>query len=475
MRDKPVKDHIGETITSYREAVKNLFIPGTKPSSIIVYGDGYNGKSHQTWTVLHEILGPCSASEDMGNGFYRPIDILGRLWDNRKDPVIMFDFDGLLEKPRPDLEELLTKHGVTVAKDIRLSYLKLNAGFLAVRAHLIFITRKVHPLYLKLCRSFHFDFSTEEFSAWLDTQKEEAQKHFDLAEALPPTDFDGKIREYSEALRINPKHPEAFYKRCCAYCAKGQLDHAFKDCDDMIALNPDDANAFYVRGRMFMFRAEDNIFMGGDEDLAMRYDRAVADYGRAVTDLTQAVDLKPGEGSYREDLEEALRKKEETIKGKEPEVLHDRGIKCIKRRDYDQAIEAFTRLIQLEQNSARRYSNRAYAYGAKGDYDKAIADYTQAIKLSPENEYAYNDRGCVYCKKGDADHALEDSDKAIALNHFIGEFFDTRACAYMLKGDYDSAIKDYTRAVKLEPDDAGIKQNLEEAKQKKAGQKKEGR
>jgi tetratricopeptide (TPR) repeat protein len=65
------------------------------------------------------------------------------------------------------------------------------------------------------------------------------------------------------------------------------------------------------------------------------------------------------------------------------------------KRDYDKAIEYFTKAINLKPDYASFYYRRGEAYYKKGDYDKAIEDFTKAINLEHDNEYSYYG-GAVY-------------------------------------------------------------------------------
>ena len=52
--------------------------------------------------------------------------------------------------------------------------------------------------------------------------------------------------------------------------------------------------------------------------------------------------------------------------------------------DYDRAIADYDRAIQLKPDYADAYVGRGVAYGEKGDYDRAIADFDRAIQLKPD-------------------------------------------------------------------------------------------
>lgn len=66
------------------------------------------------------------------------------------------------------------------------------------------------------------------------------------------------------------------------------------------------------------------------------------------------------------------------------------------KEDYDNAIFAYTKAIELNPEDADAYTNRGVIYDIQGKYDLAIVDYTKAIELNPEDADAYTNRGVIY-------------------------------------------------------------------------------
>jgi tetratricopeptide (TPR) repeat protein len=85
-----------------------------------------------------------------------------------------------------------------------------------------------------------------------------------------------------------------------------------------------------------------------------------------------------------------------------------------KRGDYGRAISDLDEAIRLDPK-AFVYNNRGDTYRRKGDYDRAISDYDQVIELDPTLSTAYARRGEAYEAKNDLDHALADFDQALKL------------------------------------------------------------
>ena len=122
--------------------------------------------------------------------------------------------------------------------------------------------------------------------------------------------------------------------------------------------------------------------------------------------------------------------------------------------NYYEAIERFTKAIEIDTNYADAYNYRGMAYDSNDDYDEAIKDYDEAIRLDEKNYVYHNYRGMAYYHKGEYDEAIKNYNEAIRLNPNYISYYDNRGNAYYRKGEYDEAIKNYDKALSLSPDDA---------------------
>ena len=128
-----------------------------------------------------------------------------------------------------------------------------------------------------------------------------------------------------------------------------------------------------------------------------------------------------------------------------------RGTEALQRGQYSEAIEDFTKVIELKPGHAEAYYDRGNAYGGQGEYDRAIQDLTKAIELKEDAE-AYALRGGIYNIQGEYDRAIQDLTKAIQLKEDYAEAYAFRGFSYRNKGEYDQAIQDLTKAIELKED-----------------------
>jgi tetratricopeptide (TPR) repeat protein len=120
--------------------------------------------------------------------------------------------------------------------------------------------------------------------------------------------------------------------------------------------------------------------------------------------------------------------------------------------------EAFTYETGKEEDD---WYNKGCHADKKKEYEKAIEYYTKAIELNPKFRAAYNNRGVAKYDLKRYKEAIEDYNKAIAL--FADDFdayFNRGNAKYDLE-HYLDAIEDYRKALELRPNDKQAKIWLE--------------
>ncbi len=97
-------------------------------------------------------------------------------------------------------------------------------------------------------------------------------------------------------------------------------------------------------------------------------------------------------------------------------AANNRGIMYNAEGEYNKAIPAFNKAIEIDINFAIAYSNRAWAYFKLGEYEQAIADCSKAIELDPNHAPAYSIRCWAHNELGEYEQAIADCNKAIELD-----------------------------------------------------------
>ena len=99
-------------------------------------------------------------------------------------------------------------------------------------------------------------------------------------------------------------------------------------------------------------------------------------------------------------------------------------------------------------------------YYNDGNFDAAISAYRRAIELKPDYAEAYNNIGTVFDYQGDFGAAIEMFEKTVYLNPDPAEAFYNMGVAHGDKVDLDAAIVAYRKAIELKPTYAEAHYNL---------------
>ncbi len=120
-----------------------------------------------------------------------------------------------------------------------------------------------------------------------------------------------------------------------------------------------------------------------------------------------------------EELEKA-RARQEELKKKAAELEEVRGdfdqaIALYNSGQYEQAIELFQKVIEVDREQPSVWGNMAAAHAQLEQYDEALDAYNTALEMDPENSAFYQNMGSIWASKGDVDKAREFYEKAASL------------------------------------------------------------
>ena len=187
-----------------------------------------------------------------------------------------------------------------------------------------------------------------------------------------------------------------------------------------------------------------------EEHLKKRYEKRVERYNQRWDELNKKPEIQEvlQEMNKAELHEEEQREKEKTL------TFWDyirRGNRAYDEGRLQDAMDEYSKAIEIYPENAGAYYNRGYIYNDLGQHEKAIEDYDKAIELEPNLVKAYNNRGYVYNDLGQYEKAIKDYDKAIELEPSEAKVYNNRGNVYKNLVQHEKAIEDYTRAIQLNP------------------------
>ncbi len=222
-------------------------------------------------------------------------------------------------------------------------------------------------------------------------------------------DYAKAAEDYDEAVKLGSNKSCLYRNRGSVYYYLGDKKKAVKYFDKSMELNPNDHAAYHGRGRAYLSLGKKEL---------------------ADADFTKAKEL-------------------------DPENWRKSGKELADRKDYQGAINALTKAIELKPDYYEAYRDRGSVYMSDASIDKAVQDLTKAIELNPSKPDAYISRGTAYDRKDTYDKAIEDFTKAIELqpDYFFVRY--KRGVTHYSMGLYEKAIDDYTKALELGGKEAG--------------------
>ena len=136
--------------------------------------------------------------------------------------------------------------------------------------------------------------------------------------------------------------------------------------------------------------------------------------------------------------------------GVDIEELFLEGAKILTLKQFDKALEIFSKVLEMDLNHIKALEARAVIYMQKGEIELEQIDLEKAISIEPENARLYFRLGQVYYRKKDLDKALELFTKAIDLEPVYPAAYMARSQVLREKGMEEAADLELDKAVAVQ-------------------------
>ncbi len=127
-------------------------------------------------------------------------------------------------------------------------------------------------------------------------------------------------------------------------------------------------------------------------------------------------------------------------------------------RDYRQAVEHYSRLVELEPGNVAAWNNLGICYNRLGQFDRAIWTFENAIERNPEWATAYLNLAFVHEERKDLAAASQTLERAVLIVSGTERInlYDKLARSYFLQKKHDLALKALEKAIALVSNDPGL-------------------
>ena len=218
-------------------------------------------------------------------------------------------------------------------------------------------------------------------------------------------DLEHALRDYDEAIRVDPKNALAWNNRGNVYARKNRRDKSTRDYNEAIRLNPNLEQAYCNRAIDYL---------------------AAGNMNKALADLTEAIRINP----------------------KFAEAYSRRSVVLVQLKRSNEALADAQTAVTLRPESSDAYLFRGRLRLARHEFAEARADFERTFQLVREpdrdvlNEVAWFYATCPDASGRDGKRAIELATKACELSQWKdAHILDTLAAAYAEAGDFNQAAK----------------------------------
>ena len=253
------------------------------------------------------------------------------------------------------------------------------------------------------------------------------------------------LAEFERSVSLSPNSSYLYKRRGRVLFEVGQYEKALADIVKALELKPDDESAWYWIAPSDVAECPDNTFREGLLEFAgMLIDKGDTSgyFGRAVTRMAMGEHDKA-----LEDLQ-AVIVGESAVDGDSKLLEHAYSRRATVHKELGrmaEAIEDYSRCIEIGFNKGLRLVDRGNLYRQIDDYKRAIEDYRGHLRFHPDcpgtlEAIAWLLVTCLGEEQHNVLESLAHAKKAAALSSKRG-FLTTLGVAHYYAGDFKAAIE----------------------------------
>jgi protein O-mannosyl-transferase len=212
-----------------------------------------------------------------------------------------------------------------------------------------------------------------------------------------------------------------YWNRGQYYRAQGKYDLSLKDYSQAVTINPKNPELYNSRGKTYF----DMAMSGKYKNQERQYlENALNDYTAGLN----LANLKPATKA---------------------ELLINRGAALGAANRYEESTRDLSEGISLDPKNKNGYFNRSIVYFQSRQYEKALVDYDAYLKLDPGNANITYESGMLLRSLNRSQEALDKLNRCIQLNPKMGLAYLERGRAYMQLNNMAAARTDFQQALRL--------------------------
>ena len=218
--------------------------------------------------------------------------------------------------------------------------------------------------------------------------------------------YEDAVQSLTRSIALNPDYAEAYYLRGTSYAVLDDLDSAIDDLQLATKNRPDWDRAWWALGTMYR--------------TAERHDDALDALSRAIRLNPQAVDAHYDRACVREHLgrrEEALSDFATAARLDANHVQAHLRCGIMQTQDSpDLAVQSLSAALCLDRRNGKIWLHRGLAHEANGAQERSLADLSVACRLLTDDGTPWYHRGLILKNLGQHDEAIHDLIRAAELD-----------------------------------------------------------
>ncbi|MEL6440072.1 MAG: tetratricopeptide repeat protein [Cyanobacteria bacterium J06621_8] len=136
-----------------------------------------------------------------------------------------------------------------------------------------------------------------------------------------------------------------------------------------------------------------------------------------------------------------------------PQLWNCQALAFYSLENYDSAIAAYTKAIEIAPQNIWLWNNRGEAYGRLEEFELAVTDFMKAIELDSKRSFVpWNNLGRLYYQQQDYDQAIQAYNKALDTKPEYLPALIGLGNAQKASGLYEPAMASYDQALAINPE-----------------------
>jgi tetratricopeptide (TPR) repeat protein len=236
----------------------------------------------------------------------------------------------------------------------------------------------------------------------------------------------------------------------------GKLDQAVKAFEQIISLNPNQANAHFNMGNALKDQ-------GKLEEAIEAYSNALTikpDYEAALNNVVVALKTKGKTGEKR--LKKVLEayNKAQALKNETANSYFRRAFDLQIKGKLEESLAAYSKVLAIKPDYADAYLNMGTTYAGQGKLEEALAAYSKVLAIKPDYADAYLNMGTTFAEQGKLEEAIHAYSKALAIKPDYADAYLNMGAALTNQGKLEEAIEAYNNTLAIKPDYADAYNNM---------------